>query len=68
VPRDDFRNGTKKAILADQLDNAHHAAVKHLEKMLRVLIESGDEANAIKIKQALLTVQVTYNRARNKLR
>ena len=67
MPHNDFRDGTKKAALANRLDNAHRNVVKDLEKMLRVLIENGDKANAVKIKQAIITVRVTYNRARHKL-
>ena len=68
MPGNDFREGERKAALANRLDNAHRNVVKDLEKMLRVLIENGDEANAVKIKQAIIAVRVTYNRARHKLR
>jgi hypothetical protein len=61
------RNATRKSVLAHRLDQAHQSVIKNLENMLRVLVETGDGANAMKIKQAILTVQVTYNRARYKL-
>ena len=67
MSRNDFRTGKNQVGLGQQLDQAHRNVIKNLEKMLRIMLENGDDANATKIKQAIITVQVTYNRARHKL-
>jgi len=55
-------------LLRDKLDKAGAGTEQNVADMVQVLDEAGDKHNALKLKQALLSFRVVYNRARLKLR
>ena len=59
---------SQKRLLRDKLDKAGAGTEQNVADMVQVLDEAGDKHNALKLKQALLSFRVVYNRARLKLR
>ena len=57
----------QKEMLRDNLDMARTGIEKHALNMIQILDNAGDQSNCLKLKQALLSFRVVYNRARLKL-
>ena len=54
-------------MLRDNLDVGRAGIEKHALNMIQILDNAGDQSNCLKLKQALLSFRVVYNRARLKL-
>lgn len=57
----------QKQLLRDRLDRAGVGTEQSVSSMVKVLDDAGDKHNSLKLKQALLSFRVVYNRARLKL-
>ena len=57
----------ERQLLRTQFDIACREAEKQIATMASVLDSTGDKKNSLKLKQALLSFRVVYNRARLKL-
>jgi len=58
---------SQKQSLQRQLDRSGAGTEQNIAMMIQVLDNAGDAHNSLKLKQALLSFRVVYNRARLKL-
>ena len=56
----------QKQLLREKLDKAKNGLESHAMMMIDLLENAGDKSNSLKLKQALLSFRVVYNRARLK--
>jgi hypothetical protein len=66
MPNKDLSISQKRS-LKDRLDRAGVGTEQNIAIMIQVLDGAGDRHNSLKLKQALLSFRVVYNRARLKL-
>jgi len=66
MPNKDLSTSQKR-MLRDRLDKAGTGTEQSIAIMIQVLDSAGDKHNSLKLKQALLSFRVVYNRARLKL-
>jgi hypothetical protein len=57
----------ERALKSSILRKERRRVVKSITVMIRIMIETGDTSNAVKLKSALLQMEVAYNRAMLKL-
>lgn len=57
----------EKKVLCNKLTKANVEIEKQIAYMINVLEKCGDKNNTLKLKQALLSFRIVYNRAKLKL-